>query len=56
MQDLKDYMRQAGDVTYADAHKTRRNEGCVEFANHSVSQEKVLKAEIGLKRADFCRI
>lgn len=31
-QDLKDYMRQAGDVTYADAHKTRKNEGVVEFA------------------------
>merc|ERR1712083_490639 len=30
--DLKDYMRQAGDVTYADAHKTRKNEGVVEFA------------------------
>lgn len=33
-QDLKDYMRQAGEVTYADAHKNRRNEGCVEFANY----------------------
>lgn len=27
IQDLKDYMRQAGEVTYADAHKQRRNEG-----------------------------
>ncbi len=27
-------MRQAGEVTYADAHKNRRNEGCVEFANY----------------------
>lgn len=26
-QDLKDYMRQAGEVTYADAHKQRKNEG-----------------------------
>lgn len=26
-QDLKDFMRQAGDVTYADAHKQRKNEG-----------------------------
>ncbi|XP_035214316.1 serine/arginine-rich splicing factor 4-like isoform X2 [Stegodyphus dumicola] len=34
-QDLKDYMRQAGDVTYADAHKQRRNEGVVEFASYS---------------------
>ena len=29
MQDLKDLMRKAGDVTYADAHKDRRNEGYV---------------------------
>ena len=26
-------MRKAGDVTYADAHKQRRNEGTVEFAS-----------------------
>jgi len=26
-QDLKDYMRQAGEVTYADAHKEHKNEG-----------------------------
>merc|ERR1712106_696320 len=32
-QDLKDLMRKAGDVTYADAHKDRRNEGIVEFAS-----------------------
>ncbi|KAG5674545.1 hypothetical protein PVAND_004505 [Polypedilum vanderplanki] len=32
-QDLKDYMRQAGEVTYADAHKQNRNEGVVEFAS-----------------------
>lgn len=25
--DLKDYMRQAGEVTYADAHKRHKNEG-----------------------------
>ena len=30
-QDLKDYMRQAGEVTYADAHKQTRNEGVIEF-------------------------
>ncbi|XP_065225347.1 serine-arginine protein 55 isoform X5 [Planococcus citri] len=34
-QDLKDYMRQAGEVTYADAHKQRRNEGVVEFNSYS---------------------
>ncbi len=26
-------MRQAGEVTYADAHRQRQSEGCVEFAN-----------------------
>ena len=26
-------MRQAGEVNFADAHNTRRNEGCVEFAS-----------------------
>jgi len=34
-QDLKDYMRQAGEVTYADAHKRRRNEGVIEFESYS---------------------
>ena len=28
-QDLKDFMRQAGEVTYADAHKEHKNEGSV---------------------------
>ena len=26
-QDLKDYMRKAGEITFADAHKHRRYEG-----------------------------
>ncbi|CAG2251283.1 serine/arginine-rich splicing factor 6-like isoform X2 [Mytilus galloprovincialis] len=34
-QDLKDYMRQAGEVTYADAHKQHKNEGVVEFSSYS---------------------
>merc|ERR1712241_341336 len=33
-QDLKDFMRSAGEVTYADAHKSARNEGVVEFARY----------------------
>ena len=36
-QDLKDYMRQAGEVTYVDAHNPRRNEGYVKFASERVS-------------------
>uniref|UniRef100_A0A8C4SL86 Serine and arginine rich splicing factor 6b n=1 Tax=Erpetoichthys calabaricus TaxID=27687 RepID=A0A8C4SL86_ERPCA len=34
-QDLKDFMRQAGEVTYADAHKERANEGVIEFRSYS---------------------
>ena len=34
-QDLKDYMREAGEVSYADAHRPRRNEGVVEFTSSS---------------------
>ncbi|XP_035668918.1 serine/arginine-rich splicing factor 6-like [Branchiostoma floridae] len=33
-QDLKDYMREAGEVTYADVHKQNRNEGIVELATY----------------------
>ncbi|CAJ0957297.1 unnamed protein product, partial [Mesorhabditis belari] len=38
--DLKDMMRNAGEVTYADAHKTRRNEAIVCFA----SRDDLLRA------------
>ncbi|KAK7133007.1 hypothetical protein R3I94_015034 [Phoxinus phoxinus] len=34
-QDLKDFMRQAGEVTFADAHRPKLNEGVVEFASHN---------------------
>ncbi|XP_077119036.1 serine/arginine-rich splicing factor 5-like isoform X5 [Ranitomeya variabilis] len=34
-QDLKDFMRKAGEVTYVDAHRSNRNEGVVEFASYS---------------------
>ena len=34
-QDLKDFMRQASEVTYADAHKDRTNEGVIEFRSYS---------------------
>uniref|UniRef100_A0A2K6UVC3 RRM domain-containing protein n=1 Tax=Saimiri boliviensis boliviensis TaxID=39432 RepID=A0A2K6UVC3_SAIBB len=34
-QDLKDFMRQAGEVTYADAHKERKNESVIEFRSGS---------------------
>ncbi|KAK7605497.1 hypothetical protein V9T40_007355 [Parthenolecanium corni] len=44
-QDLKDYMRQAGEVTYADAHKQRRNEGVVEFASYSDMKTAIEKLD-----------
>ncbi|CAK1593734.1 unnamed protein product [Parnassius mnemosyne] len=44
-QDLKDYMRQAGEVTYADAHKQHRNEGVVEFASHSDMRAAIEKLD-----------
>lgn len=31
----QDFMRQAGEVTYADAHKGRANEGVIEFRSRS---------------------
>ncbi|CAH0731982.1 unnamed protein product, partial [Brenthis ino] len=52
-QDLKDYMRQAGEVTYADAHKQHRNEGVVEFATHSdmrAAMEKLDGTELNGRR------
>lgn len=39
-------MRQAGEVTYADAHKPRRNEGCVEFASEKVRNKIAIKSVI----------
>ncbi|XP_029723317.1 serine-arginine protein 55 isoform X2 [Aedes albopictus] len=44
-QDLKDYMRQAGEVTYADAHKQRKNEGVVEFATSSDMRTAIEKLD-----------
>lgn len=44
-QDLKDYMRQVGDVTYADAHKMRKYEGCVEFAHYKDLQRAIDKLD-----------
>lgn len=48
-QDLKDYMRQAGEVTYAgmcqNAHKQNRNEGVVEFASASDMKTAIEKLD-----------
>merc|ERR1711963_961265 len=44
-QDLKDYMRQAGEVTYADAHKKHRNEGVIEFATSGDMRNAIEKLD-----------
>uniref|UniRef100_A0A671QIG5 Serine and arginine rich splicing factor 6a n=1 Tax=Sinocyclocheilus anshuiensis TaxID=1608454 RepID=A0A671QIG5_9TELE len=44
-QDLKDFMRQAGEVTYADAHKERANEGVIEFRSYSDLRRAVEKLD-----------
>lgn len=40
-QDLKDLMRQAGEVTFADAHKRERNMGIVDFASFEDMQHAI---------------
>jgi len=44
-QDLKDFMRTAGEVTFADAHKSRRNEGTVEFASRRDMEAAIEKLD-----------
>ena len=44
-QDLKDHMRQAGEVTYADANKQRMNEGIVEFATYGDMKSAIDKLD-----------
>jgi len=44
-QDLKDYLREAGEVTYADAHKHRQNEGVVDFATYDDMKRAIDKMD-----------
>lgn len=44
-QDLKDYMRQAGEVSFADAHRHRKNEGVVEFISRSDMEAAIDKLD-----------
>jgi len=44
-QDLKDYLREAGEVTYADAHKHRKNEGVVDFATYDDMRRAIDKMD-----------
>ncbi|KAH7939266.1 hypothetical protein HPB52_009738 [Rhipicephalus sanguineus] len=44
-QDLKDYMRQAGEVTFTDAHSNRPNEGLVEFSNYADMRNALSKLD-----------
>lgn len=41
----QDYLRQAGEVTYADAHKDKRNEGVVEFATYKDMKSTIDKLD-----------
>lgn len=44
LQDLKDFMRKAGEVTYVDAHRGNRNEGYVlELCNLTYSEVYVFE-------------
>ena len=42
---LQDFMRQAGEVTYADAHKERTNEGVIEFRSRSDMKRAIDKLD-----------
>jgi len=44
-QDLKDYLREAGEVSYADAHKHRQNEGVVDFATYDDMKRAIKKMD-----------
>jgi len=44
-QDLKDYLREAGEVSYADAHKHRQNEGVVDFATYDDMKRAIDKMD-----------
>jgi len=42
-QDLKDYFRAAGEVTFTQANKERMNEGVVEFRSHRIMKKAIEK-------------
>lgn len=45
LQDLKDLMRKVGEVTFVDAHRTKKNEGVVEFSSHSDMKNAIDKLD-----------
>lgn len=52
-QDLKDYMRQAGEVTYTNTHQNRNGEGIVEFGSRGDMEyalDKLDGSELGGRR------
>lgn len=44
-QDIKDYFRQAGEVTFAKCHRERMGEGVVEFASHKDMKNAIRKLD-----------
>ena len=44
-QDLKDFMRQGGEVSYAEAHQKNRNEGIVDFISYDDMKSAIEKLD-----------
>ena len=44
-QDLKDYFRKAGEVTFAKCHREKLGEGVVEFASYKDMQNAIRKLD-----------
>ena len=56
-QDLKDFMRQAGEVTYTNCHQNRSGEGVAEFGSRGDMEyalDKLDGAELGGRRIRLC--
>ena len=56
-QDLKDFMRQAGEVTYTNCHQNRSGEGVAEFGSRGDMEyalDKLDGAELGGRRIKLC--
>ena len=57
LQDLKDYMRQAGEVMYTNTHQNRNGEGVVEFGSRGDMEyalDKLDGSELAGRRWGIC--
>ncbi|KAF7268316.1 hypothetical protein GWI33_018580 [Rhynchophorus ferrugineus] len=55
-QDLKDYLRPAGEVSFADVHKKYRNEGIVEFATYEGMRNAIREFDDTVLRGSRIRL